>query len=245
MKDVVDIHTHILYGIDDGAKNFEMSLQLLNMEHTQGITKVFLTNHSYDMEYTYIDYNRKFEQLREIVQRKYSNLDIYKGCEILCFKNEMTNIINNIRNNIYPTMNETQYVLIEFNPYDIDGIREIEYCLKYLLDKGYIPIIAHAERYGNSYDNPLENIIKIKELGCKIQINLYSIKQENQNSIRRTLANLFLNNKDVDFVGTDTHRLDYKPTEAYVGIQTIRKQCDSKYSDDILFRNSKMLNINF
>ena len=58
-----------------------------------------------------------------------------------------------IKNDIFPTMNETNHVLMEFDPHGTSGITEMRYCVEYALDRGYAPIIAHAERYKRIKEN--------------------------------------------------------------------------------------------
>ena len=217
--DIIDVHTHMLYGIDDGARDSEMSLKLMEMDYEQGVRGIFCTNHSYGMADGYKDYHRRFEKLKKVAAERYPGLSLYKGCEVLCYKEEMGEIIANIRNDVFSTMNGTRCVLMEFDPHGTNGMEEMEYCLKYALDEGYVPIIAHVERYKTIYDNPLENLIRLRELGCLVQINLYSVEQDNGHlgGARKELANLFLGNQLVDFVGTDSHRIDYKSPEAAIG----------------------------
>ena len=95
---IIDIHTHILYGIDDGSCNSEMSLKLLGMDFEQGVHGIFLTNHSYGMVYRYRDYHRRFDKLRGLAVDRYPGLSLYKGCEVLCYREEMPKIISNIKN---------------------------------------------------------------------------------------------------------------------------------------------------
>ncbi len=242
MQHISDIHTHILYGIDDGAYNLDMSLKLLEMEYEQGVREIFLTNHSYGMDDEYANYHARFDELTRLASDRFEGLRLYKGCEIKSFENKMEDIIHKIRADIYPTLNGSKYILMEFDPDETDGMREIEYCLKYALDAGFMPIVAHVERYMELYEEPLTDIRFIKELGCKIQINLYSVEQDNGSvggGSRKILANLFLKHKLVDFVGTDTHNLYYKSPEAAVGAAAIRERCDQEYADKILFGNVK------
>ncbi len=244
MNYISDIHTHILYGIDDGSANLEMSLKLLEMEYAQGVREIFLTNHSDGMAEKYENYHARFDELTRLASDRFEGLHLYKGCEILGSQNEMEDIVHKIRADIYPTLNGSKYILMEFDPDETDGMREIECCLKYSLDAGFVPIVAHVERYKDLYKEkePLKDIQFIKELGCKIQINLYSVEQDNGSvggGSRKILANLFLKHKLVDFVGTDTHNLYYKSPEAAVGAAAIRERCDKEYADKILFGNVK------
>ena len=239
---IIDIHTHMLYGIDDGSPSREISLRLMGMDFEQGVHGIFCTNHSYGLEYNYQDYHRRFEKLSREAADRYPGLALYKGSEILCYRERMSYNINNIQNDIFPVMNGTDYVLLEFNPYRTQGMEEMQYCLEYALDKGYIPIIAHAERYQPIYVDPVTDLMKLKELGCLVQINLYSVEQDH--GIRKELANLFLKNRLVDCVGTDSHRMDYKSPEAAAGAAALREKYGDEYADKVLYRNAEELLIN-
>lgn len=234
---VVDIHSHILFGIDDGAYNINESLSLIKLGYGQGIRNIFCTNHSYGMENKHQDYYKNLHQLKKEINSRYSDVRLYNGCEIMCNRNKMRHIINNINNKIYPTMNNTKNVLVEFDPYLTDGMDEMLYCLCFMIDKGFTPIIAHVERYNNIYDDPLKNLFFIKEIGCLLQINLFSVEQDKGN--RKRIADICLSNNLIDFVGTDTHRLNYKPTEAITGARGVISKMGIKTGKEILFNNAK------
>ena len=243
-RGVIDIHTHILYGIDDGARTREMSLKLMEMDYDQGVRGIFLTNHSYGMRYRSREYYQRFEELEKEARILCPELDLYKGCEILCSRREMQDILLRIKDGTYPTMNETDYVLLEFDPYTCAGMLEMEYCLDYILNANLHPIIAHAERYERIYDHPVEDLSRLKNKGCLVQINLYSVAQDKGNrGNRKELANAFLENRLVDFVGTDTHRLDYKPAEAKIGAEAIRSKFGEAYADAVLYGNVERMHI--
>ena len=236
---ITDIHTHIVYGIDDGADDREMSLRLIDMEYNQGVRKIFCTSHSWSVKDCYQDYHRRFSGLKLEAEEKYPGLKLYKGCEVKCFRNEMEKTIDRIQEDIFPSMNGTRYVLAEFSPRVTDGMDEMRYCLIKLLNSGYIPIIAHAEKYHNIYSDPEEDIFFLRELGCMVQINLFSVQQDT--GWRKELANLFLEKRLVDFVGTDAHNLSYKSAEAAIGAEAIRKRYGSAYADQILSGNAEKL----
>ena len=141
-------------------------------------------------------------------------------------------------------MNGTEYVLVEFDPLEMTEVEEMDYCLKYILDAGYIPIIAHAERYKNFYKDPVEDIIRAKELGCKVQVNLYSIDQDRgtkDGGARKILANEFLKERLVDFVGTDAHRTNYKLPEVMTGSEALRIRYGDEYGAELLYKNAEKL----
>ena len=232
---IIDIHTHIVYGIDDGAVDFEESIRLIGMEYDQGVRGIFCTSHSYGMLQHHEDYHRNLGRMKSAAQARYPDLSLYKGCEVLCTKHRMPEIIQKIKDGIFPTLNGTRYVLTEFSPLATAGMEEMRYCLECMLDKGLIPVIAHAERYEAIYDDPLNDVAWMKEFGCLIQINLFSVKQDT--GWRKELANAFLEHHIVDFVGTDTHNLGYKSPQAAIGAAAIRNY-GTQYANRVLYGNA-------
>ena len=88
----------------------------------------------------------------------------------------------------------------------------------------------------------MEDLRSLKEMGCMVQINLYSVEQDRGfvgGGSRKELANLFLYNRLVDFVGTDTHRVNYKSPEAAIGAAVIRARYDEEYADQVLYKNAE------
>ena len=239
MNKIADIHSHIIYDIDDGSNSLDTTLKLIEMEYKQGVRDIFCTSHSYYMENNFKLYNERFSEINKIVNNKYSDLSLYKGCEILLHKHKILSIIKNIDNNVFPTLNNTKYVLVEFDPDNTDGIQEMIYCLRKILEHKYIPIIAHAERYGKLYENIIEDISYLREIGCLVQINLYSVSQDKGE--RKDIANLLLTHKLVDFVGTDAHRLNYKSPEVTIGVEELYKIYDADYVDNIVYNNADIL----
>lgn len=239
MNDVIiDIHSHVVYGIDDGAADYEQSLRLIKMEYEQGVRGIFCTSHSYGMVGHYEEYQQNFVKMKNAAQARYPDLSLYEGCEVLCAKHDMAETMQRIKNGIIPTMNGTKYVLAEFDPHATVGMEEMRCCLEYILDYGYIPIIAHAERYRAIYDDPIHDVMWMKERGCLVQINLFSMEQDT--GWRKELANAFLNHQLVDLIGTDTHNLYYKSPEVSAGAMALQKY-GTEYAHKVLYGNAMEL----
>ena len=115
---------------------------------------------------------------------------------------------------------------------DIDDAR---YCLNSYLEKGWIPIIAHAERYCWTFAS-VENIRILKDMGCLVQVNYYDLIEEPNHDIR-TCAQELLKAELVDMMGSDAHRTNHRPPKLVRGARYIRENCRAEYADDILWRN--------
>lgn len=151
---MLDIHSHILPDIDDGAKTIEESIEILQELKSQGCTHVIATPHfcaqTTDIEDFKVIFNKKYKELLEAV--KGMDLpEILPGCEVYFF-----NGIATCADLDELTLNGSEYILLELpeklTPRVLDAIIDLN------LNRGYTPIIAHIERYSRSqhYGNLLE-----------------------------------------------------------------------------------------
>ena len=195
----VDIHSHILPGIDDGAKNIEESLALISEMKKLGFSKIIGTPHTYTGLYDNTNdsiqnaFNNLKDNLDEEIKLDYASeymLDneiFYsaKNKKLLCLK----------RNHV---LVEMSYLSPPTNLY------EIIYELKV---NGYSPILAHPERY-LFYKNNFREFKSLKEKGLMFQANLLSSTGYYGKDVLR-LLNKLLENNLIDFVGSDIHNINH------------------------------------
>ena len=186
---MVDMHTHILYGVDDGAESREISNYLLNQARLNKIDKIVLTPHQNEELKRSEELKERFEMFKE--EFKDFGIDFYLGSEIYYYEG----MIDDLDNNILLTMNNTKYVLVEFSTRIETDIANISYDLKV---RGYKPIIAHIERY---HYLDLKDYDEIKKNGALIQVNSKSFLNK---GYKKQLKYL-LNNKLIDFISSDCH----------------------------------------
>ncbi len=236
-KRMIDIHSHVLYKIDDGAKNLEMSKQMLTAMAEQGVTNVFCTSHSWgnlDMYYKHL----------EILRREYSNrqIHIHSGCEIESYTiSELDEIIDDLLKGKIPTMNESNYILLEFLPND--RIEYIFSAIKKFKEKTQFDIIiAHLERY-KMLNEKREYVELLGEMGCKLQINVHSLVDES-NYDTKDFARWLLQDRKVSFLGSDAHRMDHRPPNVASGIEYIFEHYPEDYAKDVCYRNAERLLLN-
>ncbi len=194
---MIDIHTHIIPNVDDGSKSLEISRELLNLELKNNVKNVFLTPHQNEMNLNKELIENKFLELKENI--KDIDINLYLGSEIYYYDN----LSEDLKNNKIIAMNNTKYLLIEFSTRYNIGIIDKLYDIKVL---GYIPIIAHIERYpyltSDDYDN-------IHNMGCMIQVNTKSFNEK----IYKKCIKYLLKKKYIDFIGTDCHDLEKRSIE--------------------------------
>lgn len=214
--DNVDIHSHILYNIDDGSKSLEESINILKEYMDMGFSDIVVTPHYIEnTNYTANNIKKEniFKTIKQELTKRNININIYLGNEVFI----TNNIEELIKNKEISTINNTRYLLIEFpmdnKPKDINNI------IYELKIRGIVPIIAHPERYEYVEKNP--NIVKewIEE-GAILQSNYGSIIGIYGRGPKKAIKKLL--KKDVISVfATDIH---YPKNKIYTNIDIIRKK---------------------
>ena len=199
---LIDIHTHILPAVDDGAEDLNMSLLMLLRAKEQGITRIFATPHSSAFDEHPKEVLEAFQNLYGKAAQMFPEIHLYLGCEVYCEADRMPEVLEKLRSGEYPTMNGTKYVLMEFSRW-VQPEAAVP-CVKALLEAGYIPIIAHMEHY-RYLQNNMRLVQQFRELRAKIQLNVGSLFDEMDESTKAWAKRLVLERK-VDFLGPDAHR---------------------------------------
>lgn len=232
---MVDIHIHVIPDIDDGSDNLKESLGMLRLAAAQGVTSVIATPHSSAFDFGYDKVRREYAGLLNAVSKEKIPVRIFLGAEILCYESDMDEIIHYLQMGIYPTLNNTRYVLAEFFPNA--SKKAIDYCLHRLMEVGYIPVLAHAERYHN-FD--LETAEQLHREGVLIQMNVYSVREESYDRIKKRVRKL-LELQLVDFAGSDAHGMQHRPPSYTAGIEYMYRTYETAYVDRILQDNAVTL----
>ena len=191
----VDIHSHILPGIDDGAKNIEESEYLINEMKKLGFSKLIATPHTYPGLYENTNETIK-ESYENLINKFHENNTInyaseYLICQDLIYKAEEKTLLTF----------DKKHVLVEFSYMD-KPLMLYEILFKLVIN-GFIPVLAHPERYRYLFNNKKE-YLKLKKAGCKFQINLLSTVGYYGNDISK-ICDYLLEKNYVDFCGSDIH----------------------------------------
>jgi len=201
---MVDIHCHILPGLDDGADSFEESLQMAEMAIADGITHVVGTPHSSD-RYRF-DSELVLRRRDELQARLGDRLKLASGCDFhLNFEN-----LQDIRANTAKyTINQKNYLLVELNDFAIPP--NIEENLNQLQMMGVSPIITHPERNALIRRHP-ERLRKWLHQGCTVQITAMSFLGKFGSEAQKT-AESWLDQQMVHFVASDAHSTRRRPLQ--------------------------------
>ena len=180
-KRVVDMHTHIMPDIDDGSRGLYESIELLNLAIDKGITDVFLTPHSF---FIHDDIYKRFDDFKREIEKFPIPIRLYLGCEVLSRPCDVAENIGKLITGEYPTMNGTKCILIEPYPYDI-AESDVKEMIKAYKNAGFIPIVAHVDRY----------------------TNVTSLKGE----LLQSNADEYMGDKGrISFIGSDCHQIGWR-----------------------------------
>jgi len=197
---MVDIHNHLLYGIDDGSKSIEESIDVLRDMEKSGFTDIILTPHYIsDSSYSNPRSNNleKLEVLKEELKKNNISINLYLGNEIFIDEN----ILDNLDKDVISSLNDTNYLLIELPMSgEYVGYQEI---FKHLLSKGYKVVLAHPERY-ITFQEDFSKVYELEDIGVYFQSNIDSLVGKYGPKAEKTIIRLLRENK-LSFLSTDIH----------------------------------------
>ena len=230
---MIDIHSHLIYGVDDGSKDIETSLKVLSNLSENGVTDIILTPH-YIVDTNYVskktDNIIKLKELQREVKKLGININLYLGNEIYIDKD----ILKYIKENKMCSLNNTEYILVEL---PMSGVYE-DYLdiFSNLINIGFKVILAHPERY-TSFQKDYSLIDEVVATGVLLQSNIDSIVGGYGKEAKKTMKYI-LKNKLVSFVGTDIH--NNKSDYSYINkaINKFKKYLTDDEINDILNKNA-------
>ena len=230
-----DIHSHIIYHIDDGSHDLEESLELIRQDVEQGARAIIATPHYYVQYPT--DPARIRAKLAAIEEANASALDVrlYAGNEVLWFDS----MIERLQSGEILTLADSHYTLIEFYPEE--SYQTILRAIRNVRNAGYRPIIAHAERFKAIQEHGLA---EVRELGAYVQLSTEPLSHKGLSGLfdRETkFIQKALRNQEADFLGTDMHRVDRRPPVLHDAIDWIQKNLDPDYADAVLQNNAEAI----
>ncbi len=206
----IDIHSHALWGIDDGSQSFKETMAMCDCAEENKTSTLFLTPHLMywsQAEMLFDERDEKVERLEDALYENNFGLQIKKGFEILC-----DDEIFDVKYFKPYTLCESRYILIEFDFFKTK-LDDVKSWCRYLKSFGLVPVIAHPERYGFVSDN-IDCLDELSDSGILFQINAGSpagwFGEDAMNISCKMLEAGY-----VDFVGSDAHRIDVRNTDMF------------------------------
>lgn len=230
---MIDIHSHILPGVDDGAQGIEESIKMAKLYIENGINKVIVTPHYIEGagSTNFAENKVVLEKLKKVFKEEGLDLELYIGNEIYV----TPDTLNHVMEKRAATLNETRYVLIELPMYDIP--RYMENIIYELCLKGYVPIIAHPERNIRIQENP--NILYGFIIGGALaQINLPSLEGRYGEASKET-GELLLRHNMIHFIGTDAHSPRVRSPRIGKSLSIVKDIVDEEVFKEITYSNGQ------
>ena len=224
---MVDIHSHILWGLDDGAETLEESLAMLKLAAESGTTDIVATPHA----------NSRYRYQPEVIQQRIEEASagtsgkprIHRGCD---FHLSFDNVQDAMENPAKYAINNGPYILVEFPDGPLAGMQRV---LATLLDCGLIPIMTHPERQMQLRRIPDEFLEWIR-MGCLVQVTAQSLlgrfgKQSEESAwqmVRRGLAH---------FVASDAHDTEDRPPRLDLAFEALSGRVGDSHAQLLLIEN--------
>ena len=231
MEHLIDIHSHLLPGVDDGSPDYQTSMRMLKCAAEDGISTMIFTPHNKPghRRRHFSEMISKVEKLRQMAAEENIETELYIGSEVYY----RSGILEEIGHDRAGTLAGSRYVLLEFNP-----LEEYEYIrngMHSLLMDGYYPVLAHVERYQNvcARKHGIDDLI---DMGCYMQVNAGSITGKSGMKTKGLTRNM-LKQGQVHFVATDAHDLRKRPPCLSACADFIRKKYGGDYSKKLFCDN--------
>lgn len=227
----IDIHSHIVFGVDDGSKNLEQSIKYLKEIKKIGMNKVVCTPHMrHGKKEKALKIIKNFKVLREEANKL--GIKLYLGNEIM-YSDQTIDLLKHKK---ITSLNNSNYILVEFKRNENMDIDTVLDCLEELIEEGYCVILAHPELYHN-YRN-IEYMKRIKELGVLLQLDSTSILKRRTSREIYKFSKKLLHERLIDIVASDSHctkKRDFlSMKKAY---KKIKRKYGKTYTNIIFYEN--------
>ena len=226
---MVDIHSHILWGLDDGAETLEESLAMLKLAAESGTTDIVATPHA----------NSKYRFEPEVIKQRIEEAAagvsgtprIHRGCD---FHLSYDNVQAAMENPHKYSINGGSYVLVEFPDSPLAGMKRV---LTTLIDCGLTPIMTHPER--NRQLQRIEgDFVEWVQLGCLVQVTAQSLlgrfgkraEESGWNMVTRGLAH---------FIASDAHDTEDRPPRLDLAFEALAKRVGEPHAKLLAIDNPR------
>jgi protein-tyrosine phosphatase len=207
---MIDLHCHIIPGIDDGSQSLEESIEMARSAYKIGYRQIICTSHYEFGRYENDGYQEKFSELSETLKKEKIPVEIHMGNELYLDPEGLKALSMGKVN----TLGESNYLLVEAVP----GMTSLSLmgAMEKVIKLGYKPVLAHVERY---FFLTINDVKKMEELGVVLQVNLSSFS----NALKKRTEAL-LKNRLIHIVASDSHGTGRRSYEdAATGLKELEK----------------------
>ncbi len=219
---MIDIHNHIIWDVDDGAKTIEDSIDMAKIALEDGIKRIVATPHFMEDSY-HADKDKIIEKIKILnntLKEQNIDVEVLKGNEAFI----TVDIVEKIENKDILTINDSKYILVEFPLMNIP--QNSERIINNIMKRGYRPIIAHPERINSVVNNP-SILIPFIEMGCITQITSGSLLGLFGEKIKKTSEEMVRRNM-VYVISSDAHNTRSRKPKISRAYRKISELTDEK-----------------
>lgn len=232
---MIDIHNHLLIGVDDGPQDEQEALDLMKQAIDNGITDIIVTPHQYsgDFRNPKSKILEKMEGIKTLIQQHDLNINVYPGQEIRI----NGELVHELETDINIPLNESQYVLVEFSFTELTNYTE-----KLFFDlqmKGYTPLIAHPERCRPLMKEP-DKLYDLIEKGAIGQVTATSVVGALGEGLQKKSLKLIEHNL-VHVVASDAHHATNRPFKLREAYQVIEEKLGTEYVERLKYNAEAIL----
>lgn len=228
--EITDMHCHILPGIDDGAEDLSECMAVLTEAENQKVSQIIVTPHFHAGKYmpNGAQVKRILEEVQREIRRQKRTIMLYPGHECYYY----SGLTNDLASGRALTMAGSRYVLVEFEP-DC-AFSYLLYGVQQLLQDGYIPILAHFERYVCLTRS--ERLDQLKKRGCLLQMNFDTLLLKDSFFRKRPWKNMVRSGM-VDLLGSDCHGTHFRPLHIQESVSWMQREVKPREAKRILKNN--------
>lgn len=230
--DFIDIHCHILPGLDDGPSDINGSLEMLKIASEDGISNIFATPHIIPGLY---DNNGGtiMSSLEEFRRHIPDAVKIFYGADVRI----SVDLLESVKTGEVPTLNGSGYMLVELPQYVVPP--NVDNLIFNLRHRGIIPVITHPERHLRLMQD-LPALAKLRDSGALCQITAMSITGELGKGIQK-ISMTMVKKGLVDFVASDAHDPVKRRPVLSQAYKAVKKECGDEVSDRLFFINPQKI----
>ncbi len=233
-KQYIDIHSHILWGLDDGAETREDMIAMMTQAYEDGAQALCLTPHyePENFEYDVETLRARFAEAQAYAQQNLQGLSLYLGNE-QSFRNDGADCV---RRGQCLSLSDSRYVLVDF--FGLSEYEQMKRGLETFLCSGYIPIVAHVERY-SFMRGKHRAVADLAREGVLFQVNSQSLMQPERTSLSRKMAEKLLARGLVDFVASDAHDKRVRTPKLSECRAYVAKRYGEDYAQMLFYENPR------
>lgn len=226
----VDIHCHLLHGLDDGPQTLDVAAEMCEVAHAGGSVAVISTPHA-NHRFAY-DPRRTSECRLELSERMRPPLSLFAGCEVEMSVETLGGVWRDAGSY---TLNRSRYLLVELMPAAMAP--SLDRVFERLLDQGVVPIVAHPERNPHLQLHP-EKLAAWVELGCLAQLTGDSLTGRMGPRVRAAAREL-LRRRIVHFVASDGHDPIRRPPRLLEAHHAVHETLSPALADLLFISNPR------